>query len=313
MLPVWRTVSLGVFIRDMIIPENFIGNYSGKTTARNGPRPTRLPLIKISNFHGGLIPLQRGGGMQSNSLRLVDSSGNEWVIRSVEKTVDLLLPEALQKYFCQRFSGRCNQRSASVFRAVCAADCRCSKGPACESQIGVIAPDKNLGQYERYFVNTICLIEEREPGGKSDNTGKMLSSLDKDNDNSVKGKEFQRARMLDMFLGDWDRHEDQWRWHNTDSGKDKRYAVPRDRDQVFHVTQGWLPKRPANPYMLPTSEFWWKSGTSRVLRVQIPVPECISRYAVRLCGLDENGISVHGGFDGQGIGSSTAAVTRRVI
>ena len=30
--------------------------------------------------------------------------------------------------------------------------------------------------------------------------GKMLNSLDKDNDNSVKGKEFQRARMLDMFL-----------------------------------------------------------------------------------------------------------------
>ncbi len=81
----------------------------------------------------------------------------------------------------------------------------------------------------------------------------MLSNLDKDNDNSIKGKEFLRARMLDMYLGDWDRHEDQWRWHNTDSGKDKRYeAVPRDRDQVFHVTQGLLPKLAANPYILPT-------------------------------------------------------------
>ena len=49
----------------------------------------------------------------------------------------------------------------------------------------------------------------------------MLSNLDKDNDNSVKGKEFLRARMLDIYIGDWDRHEDQWRWHNTDSSKDK--------------------------------------------------------------------------------------------
>ena len=58
--------------------------------------------------------------------------------------------------------------------------------------------------------------------------------------------------MLDMFLGDWDRHEDQWRWHNR-PGKDKKYvAVPRDRDQVFHVTQGLLPKLASKPYLLPT-------------------------------------------------------------
>ena len=71
--------------------------------------------------------------------------------------------------------------------------------PHANPVIGVIAPDRNLGIYERYFVNTICLVEEREPLGKSDNTGKMLSNLEKDNDNTVKGKEFLRARMLDMF------------------------------------------------------------------------------------------------------------------
>ena len=114
--------------------------------------------------------------------------------------------------------------------------------------IGVIAPDRNLGIYERYFVNTVCLIEEREPLGKSDNTGKMLANLEKDNDNAVKGKEFLRARMLDMLLGDWDRHEDQWRWYDEDPGKNKKYlAVPRDRDQVFHVTQGFYPNWRPSP------------------------------------------------------------------
>ena len=41
--------------------------------------------------------------MQSNSLRLIDTSGKEWVIRSVEKTVDLLLPEALRTTFAKDF------------------------------------------------------------------------------------------------------------------------------------------------------------------------------------------------------------------
>jgi hypothetical protein len=234
-------------------PGKFHRKLFGENYRKEWAMPTKLPLIKISRFHGGLTPLQRGGGMQSNSLRLVDSSGNEWVIRSVEKTVDLLLPEALRSTFARDFlddvtSGQHPFSALSVPPMAEAA-----RVPHANPEIGVIAADKNLGFYERYFVNTICLIEEREPDGKSDNTGKMLNNLDKDNDNSVKGKEFVRARMLDMYLGDWDRHEDQWRWHNTDTGKDKRYqAVPRDRDQVFHVTQGWLPRLAANPYILPT-------------------------------------------------------------
>jgi Calcineurin-like phosphoesterase/Omp85 superfamily domain len=236
---------------------NYVGKFHrtlfGENYRKEWAAPETLPLIRVSDFHGGLTPLQRGGGMQSNSLRLIDSSGNEWVIRSVEKSVDLLLPEALRATFAKDFlddvtSGQ-HPYSALVVPPIADA----VNVPHANPEIGVIAPDRALGFYERYFVNTICLIEEREPGGKSDNTGKMLSNLDKDNDNSVKGKEFLRARMLDMYLGDWDRHEDQWRWHNTDTGKDKRYEpVPRDRDQVLHVTQGWLPRLASKPYLLPT-------------------------------------------------------------
>jgi Calcineurin-like phosphoesterase len=225
----------------------------GENYRKEWAYPTRLPVIKISELHGGLTPLQRGGGMQSNSLRLVDSSGNEWVIRSVEKSVDLLLPEALRSTFARDFLDDVTSGQHPFSALVVAPIADAVKVPHANPEIGVIAPDKNFGFYEKYFENTVCLIEEREPGGKSDNTGKMLSNLDKDNDNSVKGKEFLRARMLDMYLGDWDRHEDQWRWHNTDGDKDKRYeAVPRDRDQVFHVTQGWLPWLASRSYILPT-------------------------------------------------------------
>jgi hypothetical protein len=80
----------------------------------------------------------------------------------------------------------------------------------------------------------------------------MLDALNKDNDNSVDSSEFFRARLLDLFLGDWDRHEDQWRWADTKKGSEKKYfAVPRDRDQVFHLTEGVFPTSASRPWIAP--------------------------------------------------------------
>ena len=44
------------------------------------------------------------------------------------------------------------------------------------------------------------------------------------------------------FLGDWDRHDDQWRWARFKQ-KDKTIyrAVPRDRDQAFFKFDGIIP------------------------------------------------------------------------
>jgi hypothetical protein len=93
--------------------------------------PTRLPLIRISTFQGGLTPLQRGGGMQSNSLRLVDKNGNEWVIRSVEKTVDQLLPEALRSTFARDFLDDVTS-GQHPFSACCSTHWECNQNPACQ-------------------------------------------------------------------------------------------------------------------------------------------------------------------------------------
>ncbi|MEI9955487.1 MAG: hypothetical protein WDM90_04060 [Ferruginibacter sp.] len=118
--------------------------------------------------------------------------------------------------------------------------------------IGFVAPDKNLGIYQKDFMNTVCLLEEREPMGKSDNSQKMYKELLKDNDNSLDSTLLLKAKLLDLFLGDWDRHEDQWRWADAKSGKGKKYIpVPRDRDQVFHIIEGTLPTFVNRPWVLP--------------------------------------------------------------
>jgi hypothetical protein len=214
--------------------------------------PVKLPVIRISEIYGGLTPVKQGGGMQSKSLRLTDKGGREWVLRSVEKTPDKLLPENLQGTFAvdwldDALSGQ-HPYSALIVPPLAAA----AGIPHANPVIGVVADDAALGEYRQLFANTVCLLEEREPAGESDNTIKMLANLVKDNDNSFDGEAFLRARMLDLLMGDWDRHEDQWRWAETKKGKGKHYiGVPRDRDQVFHLEQGVFPDIAALPWINP--------------------------------------------------------------
>ncbi|MGN8068792.1 BamA/TamA family outer membrane protein [Mucilaginibacter sp. 22184] len=214
--------------------------------------PVKLPVIRLSKVNGGLTTLKQGGGMQSKSLRLEDKTGREWVLRSVEKVPDKLLPEGLQGTFAvdwvaDEFSAQ-HPYSALIVPPLAAA----AKVPHANPVIGVVADDPALGEYSKIFTNMVCLLEEREPIGESDNTFKMQRELTKNYDNRLDGEAFLRARMLDLLIGDWDRHEDQWRWAVTKDDKARHYvAVPRDRDQVFHVNQGLFPSIAALPWIDP--------------------------------------------------------------
>jgi hypothetical protein len=48
-----------------------------------------------------------------------------------------------------------------------------------------------------------------------------------------------RARMLDLFIGDWDRHNGQWRWMRLPDGE-AFVPLPEDRDQAFADYSGWV-------------------------------------------------------------------------
>ncbi len=48
-----------------------------------------------------------------------------------------------------------------------------------------------------------------------------------------------KARLFDMLIGDWSRHEDQWRWAEMKEGEKIIYKpVPRDRDQAYTKFDG---------------------------------------------------------------------------
>ena len=69
----------------------------------------------------------------------------------------------------------------------------------------------------------------------------MIENLIEDNDNRVDQNFVVRNRLFDMWIGDWDRHDDQWRWaeFKEDNGSIYR-PIPRDRDQAFFINEGFI-------------------------------------------------------------------------
>jgi len=227
----------------------------GENYRKEWSAPTKLPVIRLSEMHGGLVPLREGGGNQTKSLRLMDKDGAEWVLRSVRKYPESILPEELRQSFVSDIVTDAMSAQHPYSALMVPPLANATHVPHAHPIIGVVAPDPNLGMYSKFFANTVCLLEEREPTGKSVAFSKMLDDLNASNNNDFDSTAFLRARLLDIYIGDWDRHGDQWRAVSSRTSYGKRFvAVPRDRDQALYVNQGVFPFLASRPWMQPFLE-----------------------------------------------------------
>jgi hypothetical protein len=213
--------------------------------------------VKVKVFDmTGWTPVERGGGTQTRSLRIVNSQGVSYVLRGVRKYVTAnALPVALQG----------DQFAMDVITDGVSASYpyACLSVPPLATALGVphatptmvyIPDDPRLGRFREDYGNMLAFLEEHEPGNgkKTYNMYDLEIMLKKDNDYLIDQHAALQARLLDMFVMDFDRHEDQWRWMETDDGKEKLLSpVPRDRDQVFFINQGIIPYIAGSPWATP--------------------------------------------------------------
>lgn len=225
--------------------------------------PVTVPVLNLRDEAGGLRPVQRGGGMQTFSLRMAGKDGKEYVLRSVEKYAENAIPKALRSGFVNDLVQ--DQISAShPYAALVVPPLAQAAGVFHTNPRLVIVPDDSLlGPYRRTFARTLALYEERVDGNyenssqfggtkKVVSTTKLLEKLAEDNDNRVDQQAVLKARLFDVWLGDWDRHDDQWRWASFKSGKGTVYQpIPRDRDQAFFVNMGIIPRIVSRKWAMP--------------------------------------------------------------
>lgn len=214
--------------------------------------PLEFPIIDLSKTAGGLTPLERGGGLQTTTLHLVGEDGHFYVLRSVDKSADLSLPEGFRGTIIASITQ--DQISAmNPVGAVIIPPLARAAGVLHTAPTLVIIPDSpELGEFREDYAGMLALFERKPDEDQSNEprfgyaknivgSANFFGEIEDDNDNVVDERAYARVRLFDMLIGDWDRHDDQWRWAEFETEHGTRFvAVPRDRDFAFVKFDGML-------------------------------------------------------------------------
>ncbi len=218
----------------------------------------KAPTVLLDTLFGGLTIVRKGGGNQSNSLRLQHKDGRQFVMRALRKSAERYLQGiAFQnQYVIGDFEDSFTEKFLM--------DLYTGAHPYAPFTIGALSdavgiyhtnpklyyiPKQNaLGDYNSDFGDGLYMIEEHASEGhinlesfgktkKIESTYDLINKLRKDEKYSIDKKEYVKARLFDMLIGDWDRHVDQWRWagFKDDEGNTVFRPIPRDRDQAYSI------------------------------------------------------------------------------
>lgn len=215
--------------------------------------PVHVAVVDLTSFAGGLTPIERGGGQQTRSLRLQGADGRVYAFRVIDKdasrTLDPELRRSIAAGVLQDQVGALLPLGALVVSVLLEA----VDVLQAEPRLAVLPDDPRLGEFREEFAGVMGFIEERpdegpdgQPGfaGSSRVVGSptLFTRLEEGPTNRVDARDFLRARLLDIFVGDWDRHPDQWRWAGFEEGQGLVFRpIPRDRDWALARIDGLLP------------------------------------------------------------------------
>ena len=207
------------------------------------------PIISMDTL-GGLSPIKIGGRFQTKGLRVETGDGRQFVLRTLKKWPDRILPSDLRNTaaadIIRDWIAGSHPYSFMTIPPMAKAVNVAHAGPI----LVVIPDDPALGPYRKELAGLMCLFEERPYknmehaenfGSPKDvlKSGEVIEKTLKSHNHKVHMQAMLRARIFDMIIGDWDRHDDQWRWAEYKDGSNTIYKpLPRDRDQAYFKVDG---------------------------------------------------------------------------
>ncbi len=246
------------------------------------------PIAMLDTLYGGLKVTKKGGGHQSYSIRLEDDHGKEYSMRSLRKNALKFLKFKIPgvAYTEDDYDDTFTEEIISDFFTTAHPYMQLVINPLARAvnvnhsspSLFYIPKQDALGNLNADFGNELYFIEERPsdeqmnfkgykrtintPGkiNEFESTTDMLEKITSDESYTINQRDFIRARLFDMLLGDWDRHQDQWRWveYEKDDGDKEFLPVPRDRDNAFPKFDGFA-MTPIK-WFVPTARMWQSYG-----------------------------------------------------
>ncbi len=215
--------------------------------------PVKAPFLDISTYDGGLKPYAIGGGLQTMSIKFKSKNGKKYAFRVLdkqpEKSLSDIARESIYRVIVQELITTMHPYGPLVANALLDATDIIHIKP----ELFILQQNPALGEIYQPYVGKIGTLEEKPSGKKKGREGfygadKVVSSFDmfislrKSHKNKIDKMAYAKARLMDMFLADWDRHEDNWKWAMFKEGDQKIYRpIPKDRDHVFSKWSGLIP------------------------------------------------------------------------
>ena len=221
-----------------------------------------FPVLYLDTLHENLKVLGAGGGHQSKSLGFVDENDHEYTMRGLKKSaLQFLQSTVVTTHYVEDYlENTVAERYVQDFYTTAFPYGTFPAGKFMD-ELDIFHPNSNLyyvpkqealGVYNEEYGNELYMFEAHIGGENKDleffggaediiNTSDLLLEKRKTKDVYVDEDMFIRARLLDMLLGDWDRHEGQYEWaeFEDEDGKKKYLPIAKDRDQVFPKMDGF--------------------------------------------------------------------------
>jgi len=228
--------------------------------------PVEVPVLNQDTTFGGLVPLKKGGGRQTKSLKFTAGNGMRYVFRSVNKDPIKALDYELRETIVADVVR--DQTTTQQPYGAMAADIMLNELDVLHAhpKLYVLPDDDKLGPYKKDYGNMLGMLEENPTNPDKDEKGyagadeilrshKFFRKLYQDHKNQVDTENFAIARCFDILVGDWGKHEDNWKWAGFDKGGYTVYKpMPRDRDHVFSNWNGILPWLADREWAKPSGE-----------------------------------------------------------
>ena len=221
-----------------------------------------VPVLYLDSLQQNLRPIAEGGGQQSRSLRLINDQENEFTLRAMRKDplqyiqADLVPDAYIHDFLDNTFAERVVSdffTTAHPYAPFAVGDLLQSINiPHASRELYYLPKQEPLGIYNRNYGNALFMFEPHV-GDENKNfeifhtpddilsTSDLLEELKDSSTSWVDQDAYIRARLFDMLIGDWDRHQDQWRWALHEEGENRRFVpIPRDRDHAFSTYDGFI-------------------------------------------------------------------------
>ncbi|MBC5775277.1 hypothetical protein H8S95_14455 [Pontibacter sp. KCTC 32443] len=212
--------------------------------------PVTLPVLDLKKEKGGLKFEKLGGGFQTTSMTLTDSTGFTYALRSLDKDPISVVPGIWRKTFVANILRDQTSAINPYSSLVVAPLAKAADIPHSTPKLFYVTPNNTaFGEHAKRFSDNVFMLEEKYDGkeaitpalGNAEDivgSGNMLHKRFEEDDHFIDHQAFAKARLLDLLINDWDRHEGQWDWAVYKKGTNTIYRpIPKDRDNVFYRFQ----------------------------------------------------------------------------